>query len=255
MTGLITPHWTAPARIRASMSTRASGVSAGAYASMNLGYATADNREHVKENERRIALEMGIDCSDIRWVYQVHGNVAHHAENLPVNHPLGATHIQGDAIVSHTPGLVCGVKIADCMPVLFASVDGDVVAAVHAGWRGLNNGVLENTIAACGVAPEKLNSWCGPCIGPLQFEVGEEVRDAFVASDAVAAKAFVSGKTPGKFLCDLPMLAMQRLQRAGVTRIAMSHRCTVSEPDVFFSHRRDKVSGRMAAFVWIEKSI
>ena len=172
-----------------------------------------------------------------------------------MNHPLGATEIRGDAIVSHTPGLVCGVKIADCMPVLFASVDGDVVAAVHAGWRGLNNGVLENTIAACGVAPEKLNSWCGPCIGPLQFEVGEEVRDAFVASDAVAAKAFVSGKTPCKFLCDLPMLAMQRLQRAGVTRIAMSHRCTVSEPDVFFSHRRDKVSGRMAAFVWIEKSI
>jgi polyphenol oxidase len=236
------------------MSTRAGGVSAGAYSSMNLGYSTDDDRTNVSRNERRIAAELGVDAEDIRWVHQVHGNVVHHAETLPVNHPLGATEVKGDAIVSHTPGLVCGIKIADCMPVLFASIDGEAVAAAHAGWRGLCNGVLENTVAACNVLPERLIAWCGPCIGPLKFEVGEEVRDAFVAHHAGASVAFTSTALPGKLMCDLPMLAMQRLQSVGVKNVVVSHRCTVSEPDVFFSYRRDRVSGRMAAFVWIERS-
>jgi polyphenol oxidase len=251
---LIAPNWHASPRVHAAMTTREGGVSAGAYASMNLGYATDDDRNNVRENESRVAAEMGIDADDIRWAYQIHGNVVHNAENLPVNNPLGATEIQGDAIVSHTLGLVCGIKIADCMPVLFASMDGDVVAAAHAGWRGLCGGVLENTVAACDVQPERLIAWCGPCIGPLKFEVGEEVRDAFVAHDTGANVAFKTTATPGKFLCDLPMLAMQRLHNAGVRNVAFSNRCTVSEPDVFFSHRRDRVSGRMAAFVWIKRS-
>jgi polyphenol oxidase len=250
---LITPNWDAPPHIRAAMSTRAGGVSVGTYASMNLGYSTDDDCANVYENERRIANELTINTDDIRWLHQIHGNVVHHAETLPVNHPLGATEIKGDAIVTHTPGLVCGIKIADCMPVLFASMNGDVVAAAHAGWRGLCSGVLENTASACNVSPTRLVAWCGPCIGPQKFEVGEEVREAFVAHDAGAKFAFVATGTDGKFLCDLPMLAMQRLHNAGVKNVSFNRRCTVSEPDVFFSHRHDRVSGRMAAFVWIDR--
>jgi polyphenol oxidase len=250
---LITPNWSARTHIHSAMSTRAGGVSNGAYASMNLGYSTDDDRANVYENERRIAADLNINTDDIRWVHQIHGNVVHHAEALPVNHPLGATEIKGDAIVSHTAGLVCGIKIADCMPVLFASVDGDVVAAAHAGWRGLCGGVLEKTVTACNVLPARLIAWCGPCIGPLKFEVGEEVRDAFIAHDVGAKVAFNATATGGKFLCDLSTLAMQRLRSAGVNNVSFSRRCTVSEPDVFFSHRRDRISGRMAAFVWMDR--
>jgi polyphenol oxidase len=252
---LIAPNWLAPARVRAAMTTRAGGVSTGAYDSMNLGYSTADDRANVIENERRAAAALGVRSKDMHWVYQVHGNVVHRAEALPVNEPLGATTIEGDAIVSRTPGLVCGIKIADCMPVLFAADDASVVAGAHAGWRGLASGILENTIAACETKPEKLVAWLGPCIGPTMFEVGEDVRAAFVTSDANGASAnaaFVAQTTPGKYLCDLPKLAQARLRRAGVERIYTSDLCTMSDAKQFFSHRRDRITGRMAAFVWID---
>ena len=249
---LIRPVWTAPYGVQAAMTTRLGGVSVAPYDSLNLGYATADDRAAVTQNERLTAVALGVAEADFRWAYQVHGIEVHHAEFLSANAPLGATGIKGDAVVSHTPGLVCAVKIADCMPVLFAARDGSAVAAAHAGWRGLSGGVLERTVAELRVAPEQLVAWMGPCIGPTAFEVGEEVRAAFVAHDPLAALHVVPRETPGKFLCDMYSIAKQRLSTIGVTDVAGGEYCTFSQADLFFSYRREPITGRMAAFVWIE---
>ncbi len=235
------------------MTTRLGGVSVAPYDSLNLGYATADDRASVTQNERLTAAALGVPEADIRWVYQVHGVDVHHAESLPQNAPLGGTEIKGDAVVSHTPGLVCAVKVADCMPVLFAARNGSAVGAAHAGWRGLSGGVLERTVAAMRVAPEHLVAWLGPCIGPTAFEVGEEVRAAFVAHDALAAVHCVQRATPGKFLCDMYSIARQRLLAMGVSDVSGGEYCTFNQPALFFSHRREAITGRMAAFVWIER--
>ncbi len=250
---LIRPSWDAPQGIHAAATTRLGGVSVAPYDSLNLGYSTADNRQSVSENERLTAKALGISEADIRWVYQVHGVDVHHAESLPANAPLGATEIKGDAVVSHTAGLVCAVKVADCMPMLFAARDGSAVGAAHAGWRGLSGGVLERTVGEMNVAPDQLIAWMGPCIGPKAFEVGEEVRAAFVAHDAQAAQHFVHSTKAGKWLCDMYAIAKQRLKALGVTDVTGGDYCTLSQPDLFFSHRRDKVAGRMAAFVWIAR--
>ena len=252
---LITPNWSAPYSIRAAMTTRSGGVSAAPYDSLNLGYATRDDRDSVMQNEGLTAAALGVAEADIRWVYQVHGTDVRHAEDLPPNAPLGATGITADAVVAHTPGLVCAVKVADCMPVLFAARDGSAVAAAHAGWRGLSAGVLERTVDALRVAPDQLIAWLGPCIGPTAFEVGAEVRAAFVAHDAQSAQHFVplaSLANPDKFLCDMVAIAKQRLLAIGVIDVTGGDYCTFSQPELFFSHRRDRLTGRMAAFVWIE---
>jgi polyphenol oxidase len=250
---LITPDWPAPAAVRAAMTTRVGGVSAAPYDGLNLGYATADHRNAVMENERRTAAALGITEVDIRWVHQVHGVDVHAAESLPANEPLGSTVIRGDAVVSHTPGLVCAVKVADCMPLLLAARDGSAVGAAHAGWRGLAGGVLERTVAALRVDPRHLVAWMGPCIGPTAFEVGEDVRAAFVAHDANAARHFVARAAAGKYLCDLYAIAKDRLRAVGVTDVSGGDHCTFNQPDVFFSHRRDAATGRMAALIWIER--
>lgn len=234
------------------MTTRLGGVSVAPYDSLNLGYATADDRALVTQNERLTAAALGVSEADFRWVYQVHGVAVHHAESLPENTPLGATAIKGDAVVSDTPGLICAVKVADCMPVLFAARDGTAVGAAHAGWRGLSGGVLERTVAALRVAPEQIVAWMGPCIGPTAFEVGEEVRAAFIAHDPLAALHFAPQETPGKFLCDMYSIARQRLHSIGVTDVSGGEYCTFTQRELFFSHRREPISGRMAAFVWIE---
>lgn len=251
---LIRPEWSSPQNVRAAMTTRIGGVSHSPYDALNLGYSTQDVRNAVQQNETVVASALGVSATDIRWVYQVHGIEVHHAESLPVNAPLGSTATNGDALVSNTPGLVCGVKVADCMPVLLAARDGSVVAAAHAGWRGLSAGVLERTVQECRIAPDKLVAWLGPCIGPQSFEVGEDVRDAFIARDGTSAQHFVARAEAGKFLCDLWGIARQRLNACGVTDIAGSGLCTFARPDLFFSHRRDKLTGRMAAFVWIDRT-
>jgi polyphenol oxidase len=238
------------------MTTRLGGVSVAPFDSLNLGYSTADDRSAVMQNERLVASALDVDASCIRWLHQVHGNVVHHAEALPPNEPLGSTTRQGDAIVSRTKGVLCGVKIADCMPVLFAADDASVVAAAHAGWRGLASGVLENTITAMDVASSRIVAWLGPCIGATSFEVGEEVRAAFLSASSAASKAtieraFKPSLSNGKYLCDLVAIARERLRAAGVTRVAVDGACTYVERKRFFSHRRDRTTGRMAAFVGI----
>ncbi len=255
MIQLIQPDWSAPPAVHAAMTTRLGGVSLAPYDELNLGYATKDDRAAVAENERLVASAMGVQTDLIRWVYQVHGVDVRHAESLPLNAPLGATTIAGDAIVSHTPGLVCGIKIADCMPVLFAARDGSAVGAAHAGWRGLSGGVLENTVGAMGSDPGEIVAWMGPCIGPEAFEVGEDVRDAFIKHDTRSDAYFTPRGTPGKFLCDLYSIARLRLAALGIADVTGGDYCTFDQPELFFSHRRNPLTGRMAAFVWIEHDL
>jgi YfiH family protein len=157
----------------------------------------------------------------------------------------------GDASVARRAGWVCAIRVADCMPVLFAAQDGSVVGAAHAGWRGLAGGVLEATIGRFGVPASKLIAWMGPAIGPRHFEVGDDVRDAFMASDADSASAFVAN-TRGRWQCDLYALARRRLKALGVSAIYGGGWCTFADADRFFSYRRDGQCGRMAALIWIE---
>ena len=182
------------------------------------------------------------------WLQQVHGTSVATVDAAT----LAATRDRppvADAAVTRLAGLPLAVRVADCLPVLFTDVDGSVVAAAHAGWRGLAAGVLEATITAMVVAPDRLAAWLGPSIGPRAFEVGDDVRDAFCSRDTKAAAHFAALR-PGKWLADLPALARLRLARAGVTRVATDASCTFSEPARFFSYRRDHDGGRMAAFVW-----
>ncbi|WP_082824077.1 peptidoglycan editing factor PgeF [Crenobacter luteus] len=236
------PAWDAPAGVGAFVSTRSGGVSAAPYDSLNLGQHVGDEAAAVAENRRRLAALLP---SEPAWLNQVHGVTVVAADKV------GRAVPDADASVSRTPGVVCAIMTADCLPVLLADVDGTVVGAAHAGWRGLAGGVIEATVAAMGVPGDKLVAYLGPAIGPDAFEVGPEVRDAFVAHDAAADAAF----TPiddGKYLADIYALARLRLAALGVTRIAGGDACTVIERDRFFSYRRDKVTGRMASCVWLK---
>jgi len=180
------------------------------------------------------------------WLTQVHGKVAVDVNQRPKIK-------QADAAYSRQPGNICAVMTADCLPVLFCDCQGSVVAAAHAGWRGLLAGVLESAVAAMQVDPGNVLAWLGPAIGPECFEVGGEVRDAFVAADQAASLAFTLRADDGKWLCDIYLLARQRLQGMGVTTISGGESCTVSEADRFFSYRRDGVTGRMASLIWLER--
>jgi len=236
----IVPDWPAPANVRALITTRSGGVSTGPFASMNLGQRIDDDIQSVRVN--RAALR-DILHAEPRWLLQVHGAQVVDADRM--RQP-----VEADAAVARNPGSVCTVMVADCLPVLLTDRAGSVVAAAHAGWRGLAAGVLENTIRAMGTTADELLAYLGPAIGPSAFEVGADVRDVFLARSTDAASAFVAHK-PGKWLADLFALARQRLRASGVTQIYGGGLCTYSDPRRFFSHRRDKVTGRMAALIWL----
>lgn len=236
--------WPAPANIRTLMTTRSGGVSSGDYASLNLGMNAGDDLEAVRENRSRVVAQVGLEP---RWLNQVHGM---NAVKLP---HIGETPV-ADAAWTDQAGVVCAVTIADCLPVCFARRDGTAVAVAHAGWKGLSAGVLETTIQAMGEGRD-LMAWLGAAIGPERFEVGDEVRAAFLASDTGAGLAF-RDRGNGKWLCDLYALARRRLNRTGVTAVFGGGFCTYGEPDRFFSHRRathaGTRTGRMAALIWME---
>lgn len=236
----IIPDWPAPPNVRAFITTRQGGVSAGPYSSMNLGDLTDDDPASVQTNKARLD---DLLPTAPRWLRQVHGSRVVRADDI-------AGIIEADASHTRSPRVVCAIKIADCMPVLLASDDGKVIGAAHAGWRGLSSGVVENTIEAMGVAPQSLIAFLGPAIGPEAFEVGTDVRDAFLRIDANAARAFKPHK-PGKWLADLFTLGRQRLACAGVHRVHGGGLCTYSNTARFYSHRRNPVTGRMAALIWI----
>ncbi|CAI1759176.1 purine nucleoside phosphorylase YfiH [Serratia proteamaculans] len=242
MDPLILPDWPLPARVKACSTTRHGGVSLAPYDSLNLGTHVGDEERAVADNRQRLVEWASLPQMPV-WLEQVHGT---RVVRLDGRTP---TDLQADAVYSNVPGQVCAVMTADCLPVLFCSQAGDEVAAAHAGWRGLCNGVLEQTLAAFTAQPGCISAWLGPAIGPQQFEVGPEVRAAFIAVDAAAAAAF----TPqgDKFLADIYLLARQRLQRAGIHTIYGGDRCTVSEISHFFSYRRDGITGRLASLIWL----
>jgi YfiH family protein len=244
----IFPHWPAPARVRAAFTTRIGGVSGGAWAGLNLGRSGGDDGASVSENRRRVRQALGLPGEPC-WIRQVHGV---RALRMPQSISPAAPDPEADASYTFEAGVVCAVQAADCLPVLLCDDNGGVVAAAHAGWRGLAGGVLEQTVAALALPPSRLLAWLGPAIGPEAFEVGEEVRECFVAADPAAAGAFRFGERPGKHYADLFLLARQRLQRAGVQRIHGGGISTHADPARFFSYRRDGVSGRMAALIWLE---
>jgi len=236
----IEPDWPAPVRVRAMVTTRAGGVSVGSYASLNLGTHVGDDPGAVAENRARLRACLP---SEPRWIDQVHGTDVVDAGGT--GRPTCA-----DASFTHASGIVCVVLTADCLPVLLCDRAGTFVGAAHAGWRGLCAGVLESTVRASGIDPARLLAWLGPAIGPQRFEVGAEVRAQFCARAAEAASAFVPG-APGKFFGDLYALARQRLQAIGVAEVHGGGLCTVTDAERFFSHRRDRVSGRMASLIWM----
>jgi len=240
--GLLFPDWAAPARVRAAMTLRTGGVSAPPYDSLNLGVHVGDDAAAVAENRRRLREALSLPAEPA-WLEQVHGTSV---VDLP------SSERRADAAVSRTPGQVCAIQVADCMPVLFAARDGSVVGAAHAGWRGLAGGVIETTLGAMDVAPADLIAWLGPAIGPGRFEVGDEVRAAFLDQDAAAADAFQRNER-GRWQCNLYSLARRRLAAAGIEAISGAGWCTYDERHRFFSYRRDGQCGRMAALVWLEE--
>jgi len=237
----IVPVWPAPAHVRALITTRSGGTSTGSYSSMNLGESVGDNPASVHANRR---LLKALLPAEPRWLRQMHGIHVVNAETL--THPGEA-----DASIAIRPGCVCVVMVADCLPILITDRTGSRVAAAHAGWRGLAAGIIENTVQALATPGRNLLAYLGPAIGPSKFEVGDDVRDAFVSLDSAAGVAF-QAHGPGKWRADLFQLARQRLAKLGLTDVYGGGQCTYSDPARFFSHRRDKVSGRMAALIWIE---
>lgn len=237
----VLPDWPAPATVRAMQTTRRGGCSVAPWDSLNLGDHVGDDPACVLVNRARLRSRLP---GEPAWLKQVHGTQV--VEAMPGVSPV----IEADAAFARQSGAVCVVMTADCLPVLFCNRAGTVVAAAHAGWRGLQAGVLEATIAAMAVAPGELLTWLGPAIGPARFEVGDEVRAAFIGSNPGAAEAFVPS-SPGKWLADIYLLAKHRLRAAGLTSIHGGGLCTVSDGERYFSYRRDGVTGRMATLIWL----
>lgn len=239
----IKPDWPATDNVRALVTTRIGGASQRPFESFNLADHVGDDPLAVAKNREILRTFLP---TEPRWLKQVHGTIVAKADNL--NHP-----IEADASVAFKTGVVCAVLTADCLPVLFCDTHGTRVAAAHAGWRGLAAGVLESSVAAMQCDPTDIMAWMGPAIGPQAFEVGEEVREAFVANLPQSVAAFTEGQ-PGKWMADIYELARLRLVRAGVSRIYGGGLCTYNDAERFYSFRRDKTTGRMASLVWLQGS-
>lgn len=246
----ILPAWPAPRSVHALITTRGGGVSSGRYAAadgaggMNLGFGSQDSIAAVSENRARLRA---VVPSEPRWLMQVHGAVVVDAQ--AVVDPM-----QADAAFTSEPGVVTAVLVADCLPVLLTDAEASCVGVAHAGWRGMAAGVIQNTAAAMrrriGRADAELLAYLGPCIGPAHFEVGAEVLAAMGQRLPDAGAAFVPNGS-GKFLADLAALARQALSQAGVEAVFGAADCTFSEPARFYSFRRDRVTGRHAALIWL----
>ena len=245
---LIRPDWPAPSRVQAVFTTRLGGVSEGVFAGLNLGAHVDDDPRCVAENRRQLREQLQLNQEPV-WLTQVHGTAVYPVPGLTEAQP--AIPPQADAAMTRLPGVPLTVMTADCLPVLFCDQAGSVVATAHAGWRGLCDGVLEQTVVAMEAPSSEILAWLGPAIGSSAFEVGDEVRAAFLAQDRAAAEAFVPGASRGKWLADLYRLARQRLNGVGVTQIYGGQHCTFSDPTRFYSYRRDGQTGRMSGLIWL----
>lgn len=240
---VIVPDWPMPPGVRAVVTTRLGGVSQPPYDSLNLATHVGDAPAAVDENRRLLREGLNLPAEPL-WLEQVHGIMVCDAHG-PADGRCA------DAAYADQPGVVLAVMTADCLPVFFASRDGREIGVAHAGWRGLEAGVLEATLDRFDAPASEIVAWLGPAIGPAAFEVGDEVRAAFMAHDTEAGKAFVPAR-PGHWLADIYCLARQRLAARGVTSAYGGDLCTVSDPARFYSYRRDGVTGRMASLIWRE---
>lgn len=252
MPHFIVPDWIgAPPNVAALSTTRIGGVSRAPYddgvggGGMNLGTHVGDDPAHVARNRALLRQHLPAEPA---WLSQVHGTTVVDAAGI------GQTVPDADASVANQPGVVCVIQTADCLPVLFCDARGRAVGAAHAGWRGLAQGVLDNTIARMRDAgADEILAWLGPAIGPERFEVGQDVYDAFVKRDARLAAAFMPNPDQaGKYWADIYRLAKAILAHAGITRVYGGGLCTVTDRGSFFSYRRDRTTGRMASLIWLK---
>lgn len=267
---VVEPAWNVSPRVRAFVTTRNGGVSEPPFGrwqngadqpgGLNLGMKSGDDPAAVANNRERVLKLAGLD--EAAWLEQIHGAGIVLAEDVLARARAGEAPVRADASVTDRAGVACVVMVADCMPVLLCDEAGRAVGAAHAGWRGLAAGIIEQTAQRvadlAGVSPASLHAYLGPAIGPTAFEVGADVRDAFMtgvegAQRDATANAFVTHPhNAGKYLADLAALARLRLQALGVNRIAGGDLCTVTQREQFYSYRRDRETGRMAAFIWLD---
>lgn len=239
----ITPNWNVPKQIQAFTTLRSGGVSQAPFDSFNLSSHVNDNLADVMKNRELLVEKFQLPQIPL-FLNQTHSTKV-------IRLPYSGTDLEADAVYSNQPNQVCLIMTADCLPVLFVSEDGKEVAAAHAGWRGLCDGVLEATIAEFECKPAQISVWLGPAIGPNSFQVGGEVIEQFCAFDPNAKQAFIEDEsTSGKFLGNLYQIAKQRLNKLGIANIFGGEHCTYTEKSLFFSYRRDKQTGRMATLIW-----
>jgi hypothetical protein len=236
------PDWPAPPGVRAWQTTRGAGVSLGTYAGLNLASHVGDRPEDVAANRVRLSASLGLPSEPV-WLEQVHGSRVVDLDRAELG--------PADGAVTARPGVVCTVLTADCLPVLLAERHGRKIGVAHAGWRGLAAGVLSAAVAAFACEPTEIQAWLGPAIGQSQFEVGPEVRAAFLARDSSAAQAFAENAR-GRWQADLYRLARMDLERAGVLAVSGGGACTHADAARYFSHRREAPCGRMATLIWLE---
>ncbi len=250
MDKFLIPQWPSPERVRAISTTRTGGVSRRPYDGLNLGVHVGDSPEAVRENRRLLESALGLPGSPV-WLNQVHGTDVIYVDRATAGVQTA------DAAWTDQPGCVLSVMTADCLPVLLASKSGDVVAVAHGGWRGLVNGILQKTVAALPVRTDEILAWLGPAIGPSKFEVGAEVRDAFVNIDSAFAACFqLSAQSTDKFFADIFRIGQHCLHDAGVTGVFGGGVCTFERQESYFSHRRDQGNtGRMASLLWMDHRI
>lgn len=242
--GFIEPDWPAPGNVRALTTLRSGGYSTGPYASFNLAAHTDDDPDAVERNRRLLREHFRLPDEPV-WLQQVHGSRAICAD-------AGAAGAEADGSWTRVPGRVCVVMTADCLPVLICDRGGTRVAAAHAGWRGLHAGVIGRAVAALETDPAALMVWLGPAIGPRAFEVGDEVRQAFVAKHGRNSRAFVQNRDR-HWMCDLYELARIELSMLGVNAVFGGKECTYSDQQRFYSYRRDGSTGRMASLIWLDR--
>ncbi len=239
---LVIPNWNAPENIKAFSSTRIGGISKGVYRGLNLGMHVEDDLVLVMQN-RSLLTKFSEMPSEPVWLNQTHST-----DVIAVNTPTLKA-INADGSVTSSSSIVCAVMTADCLPVLLTDIDGSKVAAIHAGWRGLADGILERAVKQF---DKPVLAWFGPAIGQNAFEVGQDVFDIFTSHTGEAEKAFIR-KDNGKYLADMCLLAKQRLHSVGVDNISYSDLCTYSDTERFYSYRRDGITGRQASFIWIDR--
>ncbi|MFT5718103.1 MAG: YfiH family protein [Oleiphilaceae bacterium] len=244
---VLTPDWPAPETVKALVTTRLGGASKGGFASLNLGLHVNDAFESVALNRQTLANHIGLDESQFAWLDQVHGQKV-------VTAAAGGQVVSADGSDTTENNLACVVMTADCLPVLFCDLAGTRVSAIHAGWRGLAGGILQQAVQRF-PEPSKVMAWLGPAISQAHFEVGNDVYEAFIANNAENHVAFIACKTPKKWMADIYQLARLQLNSAGIDKIYGGQHCTYAEEKYFYSYRRDGLmSGRMASLIWRDAS-